>query len=93
MIVFSGWGSIVGLFGAGLVAMLIESTTGSLGAATVLAGVVLAGFGWWVNGLPGRELVDPDTGEAVVLRTRHTLFWIPIQYWGLVLVPAGFFAG
>lgn len=92
MIIFSGWGSLVGAFGAGLLMMLVEGATGSVGAAGMLAGVALAVFGWWVNGQPGRELVDANSGEAVVMRTRHTLFWIPIQYWGALIAVVSIFS-
>ncbi len=34
---------------------------------------------------PGRTLVDPKTGQAVVLRRKHTLFWIPLQYLAAIL--------
>jgi hypothetical protein len=38
---------------------------------------------------PGRELIDPKTGQVVTLRKKHTLFWIPMQYFGLLLIVAG----
>ncbi len=38
---------------------------------------------------PGRTLVDPATGQAVVLRRRHTLFWIPLRFWAIIIAVAG----
>ncbi len=38
---------------------------------------------------PGRTLVDPATGQAVVLRRRHTLFWIPLRFWAIVIAVVG----
>ncbi len=32
-----------------------------------------------------RRLLDPKTGREVIVRRRHTLFWIPMQYWAPVL--------
>ena len=44
-----------------------------------------------LNGASGRALMDPATGEQVLLIKRHTLFWIPMQYWSapmlLLAVP------
>ncbi|MGU3358896.1 hypothetical protein ACLBWX_01040 [Methylobacterium sp. M6A4_1b] len=42
-----------------------------------------------MNGRPGRELIDPRTGERVVLRAWHTLFWIPMQYYSVLLLLLG----
>jgi len=38
---------------------------------------------------PGRQLIDPQTGQVVMLRKKHTLFWIPMQYFGIILALAG----
>jgi len=56
-------------------------------------GLLLAAAVNWVvgrrlNRAPGRELVDPSTGERVVLRRRHTLFWIPMEYLSVLLALA-----
>lgn len=44
---------------------------------TTLLGVKL-------NNRPARILIDPETGEKVELKTTHSLFWIPMHYWGVV---------
>lgn len=53
-----------------------------------------AGANWVVgrrlNGAPPRELVDPATNQRVLLRRRHALFWVPIQYWSLPVALAAF---
>lgn len=36
-----------------------------------------------LNGRPGRELIDARTGEHVVLRRTHRLFWIRMEYWSI----------
>jgi hypothetical protein len=38
---------------------------------------------------PGRQLIDPKTDQVVMLRKKHTLFWIPMQYFGIILGIAG----
>ena len=32
-----------------------------------------------------RRLIDPETNEEVILKINHSLFFIKIQYWGLML--------
>ena len=32
-----------------------------------------------------RRLFDPETNEEVILKSNHSLFFIKIQYWGLML--------
>ncbi len=53
-------------------------------ALGVLAGAVVV----WILGLRlhanQRVLVDPQTGQPVTLRRTHSLFFIPMQYWGIV---------
>lgn len=94
MIVWSGWGI--------LVVPLVVVTVGIFGFATGAAGLnevggIIAGFlvaapltwllGQKLNGPDAsRTLVDPETGEAVVLRRRHSLFFIPVQYWSIPCV-------
>jgi len=36
-----------------------------------------------LNGRPGRELIDAQTGERVVLRRTHRLFWIRMEHWSI----------
>ena len=36
-----------------------------------------------------RELVDPRTGGRVMLKRRHSLFYVPMQYWSLPAVLFG----
>jgi len=89
MLLFSGWGSIAGLVGAGLVFWLSEAITSSERFAAIVAGVALFAFGWWLHAQPDRILVDSATEQEVVLRERHTIFWIPVQYWGVVIAIGG----
>jgi hypothetical protein len=55
----------------------------------VLAGVALGFTGVRLNRNTDRRLVDPKTGRDVIVRRRHTLFWIPMQYWAPVLALIG----
>ncbi|MGE5354863.1 MAG: hypothetical protein ACM3PT_01370 [Deltaproteobacteria bacterium] len=57
-------------------------------------GFLAAGlFSWyfgkkWNHG-HGRILIDKETGKEVELKSNHTLFWIKIQYWGIIFFVIG----
>ncbi len=99
MIIWSGWGMLSALIAAaGLVgSVLLDPALARVGVPTptgvVLVWVVAAAFNWWLgtrlNNRPGRELVDSRTGQVVILRGRHTLFWIPMQYYSVLMVLLG----
>ena len=98
MIIWSGWGvltAVLALIGAvagdqalqPLIAPLSPALPANSGIAI---GLLLAAL---ANGLiasrlngPGRELIDAQTGQRVVLRRRNSLFFIPMRYWTAVLL-------
>ncbi len=41
---------------------------------------------------PGRLVIDKETGEEMILRARHTLFFIPMKYWAFPAIAGGLFA-
>ena len=95
MVVWTGYGFLSGLIPT-LVFMATALAVGRELHATigsVVASVVSAALVWIVgrrlNTLPGRELVDPKTGERLVLRRRHTMFWIPMEWWSLACLLVG----
>ncbi|MFC0385310.1 hypothetical protein [Muricoccus vinaceus] len=60
--------------------------------AASLGLLAAAGVNWVVgrrlNRQPGREMIDARTGERVLLRRRHALFWIPMEYWSIPVALA-----
>ena len=59
----------------------------SLGVIFCLA---LSSFLIWIIGKRlnrnnRRRLFDPETNEEIILKSNHSLFFIKIQYWGLML--------
>ncbi|MBS9773601.1 MAG: hypothetical protein KGV59_00370 [Tenacibaculum sp.] len=50
-------------------------------------------FGWFFgkkwNIKNERNLIDEETGERIKIRNQHTLFWIPMQYWGIIFLILG----
>jgi hypothetical protein len=41
-------------------------------------------LGRYLNTRPGRTVIDKATGKELVLRTRHDLFFIPFEWWGII---------
>lgn len=96
MVVWRGWGilaililllvsvlvefSVDAIFGSGF----YKSAVWPLPLAFILAGVAVFFAGKQLNSKRGKILIDPETNQQVELKTTHTLFWIPMQYWGFV---------
>lgn len=97
MIIWRGWGvltiAIVVLVGGLVTAISVNvlKETGRFVGLAFTAGLVTAALvNWFVgrrlNSAPGRELVDPATGERVVLRRSHDLFFVPMEWWSVLLL-------
>lgn len=43
-------------------------------------------LGFKLNNKPGRIVVDIETNEQIELKTTHSFFWIPMQYWSVIIV-------
>ena len=59
----------------------------------------LAGFFCWtigkmINSKSPKIFIDPTTNEAVQLvdSKRHTFFFIPVRYWGIIYSVIGIYA-
>ena len=98
-IIWKGWGIVV--LG---IAVLALSIGAALAAAFGIEGrnsdyplgltLILAGVGTWILGIrmnrnADRHLVDPATGEAVIVRGGHSLFFVPVRWWGVVMAAGG----
>jgi len=95
MIVWRGYGFLVVLLAvAGMVLgqLGVEALPEGYRPGGAFVGLVLAAA--LVYGLhrlieakqPARVLVDKNTGQEVVFKPKHDLFFIPLKYWSLVLV-------
>ena len=98
-IVWSGHGYLVGVFT--LAACLgmesaTEAFTGDrqfyenqawpLPAALAIAAVPIWFVGRALDRNSRRTLIDPETGETVIARSSHTFLFIPMHFWGPLLV-------
>jgi hypothetical protein len=99
--VWTGWGILVVLYAlvALVVGTVVRNAAGgslraglTIGLCEVLAAVAVWFTGVLLNGQTDPVLVDANTGKQVRLRRRHTLFWIPMQYWAPILAVGGIIA-
>ena len=101
LFIWSGWGIVVvpvALGTAVAVGALGGLALRALGhpELTFLAvslGLFAAAAATWMvgrrlNTTPPRALIDPATNARVLLRRRHTLFWVPAQYWSVPVALA-----
>jgi hypothetical protein len=101
-IIWTGKGFLVAVitFGCSFIANLIsDSATGSeayweahrwpLAVSLLISGLAC----WWLavrlRNRGGRVLFDPKNGEKVVIGNEHTLFFIPVVWWGPILALVG----
>ncbi|HUA07680.1 MAG TPA: hypothetical protein VMA98_00275 [Candidatus Acidoferrales bacterium] len=92
-IIWRGWGflavliPLVLVFVCAVIGAMISPIASAVGVA--VGGAIGAYLVWTLgvkwNSAPGRVLVDPSDGSQVVLRRTHSLFWIPMQWWGPVM--------
>ena len=98
MVVWKGWGlAIVGFIFLFVlpIELLVEYYLGAgqykalawpIPLAILLGAIPTTFVGMKLNNKPARILMDPETGEEVELKPEHSLFWVPMQYWGVILV-------
>lgn len=97
MIIWEGKGWLVAviIFGCSLAANLLANWwTGSedywnkhqwtFALSLFAAGMICWYLGQRLEGTASRTLVDVDTGEEITHRPRHTLFWIPMKWCGVL---------
>lgn len=94
MIVWSGRGilSIVVLIVALFLCMAVLPK-GQEDYAFVIASFITAAFSWFLgdkwNNQDPKIVVDEKTGQRINLKSVHALFWIKMQYWGIIFSIIG----
>ncbi len=59
------------------------------GLALIISAVIVFVLAQLLAARPVRELVDKATGQDVVLRQRHTMFFVPMRYWAILWAVIG----
>lgn len=94
MIVWSGRGFLTALVLIGTLFLSLWALPDSLSDyGFVIACFISAGFSWifgvkW-NKQNERIVTDDKTGQKLRLRSNHSLFWIPMQYYGIIFSIIG----
>ncbi|WP_160111985.1 hypothetical protein [Aquimarina sp. AU58] len=57
--------------------------------ATYASGLFSWFFGYKWNTKPDRVVIDEKTKERIMIKRNHTLFWIKMQYWGIIFWGLG----
>ena len=99
IMIWTGWGVVVAAIFVAAIAVgaILAAQFNAEGAAQdVLVGLAMIAGGvatWFVgkrmNRNAERKLVDPNTGEEVIVRSHHTFFFVKVEWWGPVMVGAG----
>lgn len=102
MIIWSGLGFLVAVIGFAsliLTEFVSEKVTGNdqfyqeHGWVILVAMLLAAGLTYGLHRLlllqKGRVVIDKETGQEIVLRSSHSLFFIPVKWWPVVFVGLG----
>lgn len=98
MIIWQGHGYLVAVIVLALgvaVALATESYFGDAGyyqthgwplaASLLLAGLACWSLGGYLHRRGARTVVDKATGQELVIGGKHTLFFVPMHWWGPIL--------
>jgi hypothetical protein len=81
---------------AGLLAGLFDADVDQISSCLwPLGWLIAAGIVWRLgrslNQRQGRVLIDPTTHEQFVLRSDHSLFFIKMEYWAIIMLVGALF--
>jgi hypothetical protein len=91
MIIWSGLGFMPIIFYVASLFCFNTNNDRGLAYSFFLAGVASGVLGWYLQTRPARIVIDKKTGREIPLRRRHSLFFIPMFYWGPIFVAMGIY--
>lgn len=68
-----------------------HSMTYGFELALIISAIAVWFVGKKLNGKQGKVLIDPETNEKVELKNKHTLFWIPMEWFSIVIAAFAIF--
>lgn len=101
LIIWRGLGWLVPVVGFAMMVLTqlaIDSTHGDgfytantwpKNVAVAAAAVSVGLLGWYLNHVRRGTIVDEESGEVLGKAPSHNLFFIPVEYWALI-IPAVF---
>ena len=54
-----------------------------------LTAILITALGMYLRRRGARVVIDKETGQELVLRSKHSLFFVPMEYWGGILLVGG----
>ena len=96
MIILSGRGFLIVIMLLGILVLGIKFFPDEYsGYSPIIAIFSTSIFSWYFghkwNNKNARFVRDEQTGQRIVLKSNHSLFWIKMQYWGVILGLWGIF--
>lgn len=61
-------------------------------AAFIVAAISVGLLGFFLNHAKRQLLVDEETGEVLGKAPSHSLFFIPIEYWAIIVLALAFWS-
>lgn len=61
-------------------------------AAAIVAALSVGLLGIYLNHIKRGTVVDENTGEVLGKSPSHTLFFIPVEYWAVIILAVFFWA-
>jgi hypothetical protein len=97
MIIWSGFGFLAGVVPVLCYMAIVKLIQIQYGPAYTAShswpgalGTLLGAFAVWIIAekleAPTRVLTDEATGERVIFRKRHSLFFVPMRWWTAILI-------
>ena len=99
MIIWKGWGFIVFIntFLLSLAGEIIsesitkddnfyQSNSIPITIVFMLSGVINGFLGKWLNSRNAKTHIDKETNQEITIKNKHSLFFIPMEYWGVILI-------
>jgi hypothetical protein len=58
----------------------------NMGYTLLLTAIASGLLGWYLRRRPARVFIDKATGREIPIRPSHSLFFIPMIYWGPIFL-------
>lgn len=54
--------------------------------AMFFSSAVIYFLGKWLNTRKAKTYIDKETGKEIILKRNHSLFFIKMEYWGIIII-------
>lgn len=78
--IWQGWGILSAFLPVLSVIPFLNTGRFGIAAGLLIGAAINAYLGYRLNNSPVKTYTDNDTGQEVIFRKKHSLFWIPMQY-------------